>query len=132
MDGCIERLCDPRDNRWSIIILRDVGPKLSRGALILFNNVVHRRPCFAPVNSLSLHLVKMRSRQMPFGPSVYSPLPFHIIRTIFFFSSAVVGAILSVFIYHLHKDGYKLPFTFLVVSNHELADSRHPSKQPFH
>ncbi|KAJ5825625.1 hypothetical protein N7474_002763 [Penicillium riverlandense] len=57
----------------------------------------------------------MRSKQMPFGPSIYSPLPFHLIHTIFFFSSAVVGAILSVFIYHLHKDGYKLPFTFLVL-----------------
>ncbi|KAJ5612499.1 hypothetical protein N7510_005693 [Penicillium lagena] len=57
----------------------------------------------------------MRSKQMPFGPSIYSPLSFHIIRTIAFVSSAVAGTILSVFIYHLHKDGYMLPYTFLVL-----------------
>jgi hypothetical protein len=30
-------------------------------------------------------------------------------------SSLVVGVILAVFTYHLHADGYKLPYSFLVV-----------------
>jgi hypothetical protein len=49
-------------------------------------------------------------------PSAYPPLPFHLIRFFIFLSSIVVGVILAVFIYHLHADGYKLPYSFLVVS----------------
>ncbi|KAJ6012536.1 hypothetical protein N7499_011794 [Penicillium canescens] len=48
-------------------------------------------------------------------PSAYPPLPFHAIRFFGFLSSIVVGAILAVFIYHLHADGYKLPYSFLVL-----------------
>ncbi|KAJ5773175.1 hypothetical protein N7457_008071 [Penicillium paradoxum] len=48
-------------------------------------------------------------------PSAYPPLPFHIIRFLIFLSSVVVGAILAVFTYHLHADGYKLPYSFLVL-----------------
>ncbi|KAJ5090006.1 hypothetical protein N7532_008690 [Penicillium argentinense] len=47
-------------------------------------------------------------------PSAYPALPFHIIRAVGFLSSVVVGIILAVFIYHLHADGYKLPFAFLI------------------
>lgn len=56
----------------------------------------------------------MRSRASV-KPSDYPPLPFHTIRFITFLSSLVVAIILAVFIYHLHADGYKLPFAFLVV-----------------
>lgn len=53
-------------------------------------------------------------------PSVYPPVPFHSIRILAFLSSVVVGIILAVFIYHLHADGYKLPFAFLLVSHPAL------------
>ncbi|KAJ5776349.1 uncharacterized protein N7511_001360 [Penicillium nucicola] len=48
-------------------------------------------------------------------PSAYPPFPFHTIRFLSFLSAVVVGAILAVFIYHLHADGYKLPYSFLVL-----------------
>jgi hypothetical protein len=51
-------------------------------------------------------------------PSAYPALPFHAIRFFSFLSSIVVGAILALFIYHLHADGFKLPYSFLVVSTH--------------
>lgn len=51
-------------------------------------------------------------------PSAYPAIPFHGIRFIAFLSSIVVGIILAVFIYHLHADGYKLPFAFLIVGTH--------------
>ena len=50
-------------------------------------------------------------------PSAYPPVPFHLIRFLISLSSLVVGVILAVFTYHLHADGYKLPYSFLVVSN---------------
>lgn len=55
----------------------------------------------------------MRSKSVK--PSAYPAIPFHGIRFIAFLSSVVVGIILAVFIYHLHADGYKLPFAFLIV-----------------
>ncbi|KAJ5595101.1 uncharacterized protein N7459_001309 [Penicillium hispanicum] len=48
-------------------------------------------------------------------PSAYPPLPFHTIRALGFLSSVVIAIILAVFIYHLHADGYKLPFAFLIL-----------------
>ncbi|CAG7941525.1 unnamed protein product [Penicillium salamii] len=48
-------------------------------------------------------------------PSAYPPLPFHLIRFFIFLSSLVVGVILAVFIYHLHADGFKLPYSFIVL-----------------
>ncbi|KAJ5105652.1 hypothetical protein NUU61_002999 [Penicillium alfredii] len=48
-------------------------------------------------------------------PSAYPTTPFHIIRTVALLSSVVVGIILAVFIYHLRKDGYKFPYSFLVL-----------------
>ncbi|KAJ5959492.1 uncharacterized protein N7479_006642 [Penicillium vulpinum] len=48
-------------------------------------------------------------------PSVYPPLPFHLIRFLIFLSSTVVGVILAVFTYHLHADGFKLPYAFIVL-----------------
>ena len=48
-------------------------------------------------------------------PSVYPPVPFHVIRAFTLFSCIIVGVILAVFIYHLHQEGYKLPWVFLVV-----------------
>ncbi|KAJ6160217.1 hypothetical protein N7497_004754 [Penicillium chrysogenum] len=48
-------------------------------------------------------------------PSAYPPLPFHLIRFLIALSSLVVGVILAVFTYHLHADGYKLPYSFLVL-----------------
>ncbi|CDM35199.1 hypothetical protein DTO013E5_6644 [Penicillium roqueforti] len=48
-------------------------------------------------------------------PSAYPPLPFHLIRFLISLSSIVTGVILAVFTYHLHADGYKLPYSFLVL-----------------
>ncbi|KAJ5671810.1 hypothetical protein N7507_000937 [Penicillium longicatenatum] len=48
-------------------------------------------------------------------PSDYPALPFHGIRILSFLSSLIVAIILAVFIYHLHSDGYKLPFAFLIL-----------------
>lgn len=56
----------------------------------------------------------MRSRASV-KPSDYPALPFHGIRFVAVLSSIVVAIILAVFIYHLHADGYKLPFAFLLV-----------------
>ncbi|KAJ5216075.1 uncharacterized protein N7498_002482 [Penicillium cinerascens] len=55
----------------------------------------------------------MRSKSVK--PSAYPKLPFHGIRFLIFLSAAVVAIILAVFIYHLHADGYKLPFAFLIL-----------------
>ncbi|KAJ5093906.1 hypothetical protein N7456_009767 [Penicillium angulare] len=48
-------------------------------------------------------------------PSDYPALPFHLIRILAFLSSLIVAIVLAVFIYHLHADGYKLPFAFLIL-----------------
>ncbi|KAJ5550082.1 hypothetical protein N7461_004780 [Penicillium sp. DV-2018c] len=48
-------------------------------------------------------------------PSAYPPIPFTTIRFLIFLSSIVTGVILAVFTYHLHADGYKLPYSFLVL-----------------
>ncbi|KAJ5899515.1 hypothetical protein N7495_004259 [Penicillium taxi] len=48
-------------------------------------------------------------------PSAYPFLPLQIIRFLSLLSAVVVGIILAVFISHLHTDGYKLPFAFLIV-----------------
>ncbi|KAJ5287448.1 hypothetical protein N7478_003134 [Penicillium angulare] len=48
-------------------------------------------------------------------PSDYPGLPFHLIRILAFLSSLIVAIVLAVFIYHLHADGYKLPFAFLIL-----------------
>ncbi|KAJ5168680.1 uncharacterized protein N7482_004274 [Penicillium canariense] len=56
----------------------------------------------------------MRSRASV-KPSDYPALPFHSIRFVTFLSSLVVAIILAVFTYHLHADGYKLPFAFLIL-----------------
>lgn len=48
-------------------------------------------------------------------PSLYPPIPFHVIRTIALLSTLIVGIILAVFIYHLHQSNHKLPWVFLVV-----------------
>jgi hypothetical protein len=55
----------------------------------------------------------MRSKSVK--PSLYPPVPFHTIRTIAFLCAIVVAIILAVFIYNLHKEGYKLPWAFLIV-----------------
>ncbi|KAJ5125825.1 hypothetical protein N7448_005140 [Penicillium atrosanguineum] len=55
----------------------------------------------------------MRSKSVK--PSAYPALPFHGIRFLIFLSSIVTAIILAVFIYHLHADGYKLPFAFLIL-----------------
>lgn len=61
----------------------------------------------------SLDSVNMPSRSVK--PSLYPPIPFHSIRSISLLSSVIVAIILAVFIYNLHKDGYKLPWAFLIV-----------------
>lgn len=57
----------------------------------------------------------MRSKSASVKPSAYPALPYNIIRAIALLASIVVAIILAVFIYHLHADGYKLPFAFLIV-----------------
>jgi hypothetical protein len=53
---------------------------------------------------------KMRSR-----PQVYPRLAFHIVRTIAFISASVVSGILIYFCIQLRHDGFKLPWTFIIV-----------------
>ncbi|OQV00556.1 hypothetical protein CLAIMM_06036 [Cladophialophora immunda] len=53
---------------------------------------------------------KMKSR-----PQVYPPLAFHIIRTIAFISASIVSGILIYFCMQLRHDGFKLPWTFIIV-----------------
>ncbi|RMJ23734.1 hypothetical protein PHISP_05386 [Aspergillus sp. HF37] len=55
----------------------------------------------------------MRSKSVK--PSLYPPVPFHTIRTLAFLCAIVVAIILAVFIYNLHKEGYKLPWAFLIL-----------------
>lgn len=50
-------------------------------------------------------------------PSAYPPVPFHSIRAFSLISSLIVAAIMFFFMYHLRNDGFKLPWTFLVVSS---------------
>lgn len=49
-------------------------------------------------------------------PSYYSTFPFHAIRTISALSSVVVAGILIFFCIELKNEGYKIPWTFLIVS----------------
>ncbi|KIX03788.1 uncharacterized protein Z518_07341 [Rhinocladiella mackenziei CBS 650.93] len=53
---------------------------------------------------------KMKSR-----PQVYPRLPFHIIRAIAFISGSIVSGILIFFCVQLRHDGFKLPWTFIIV-----------------
>jgi len=48
-------------------------------------------------------------------PSPYSPIAFHGVRAMLFISAAIVSGILSWFFYQLKHDGFKLPWTFLVM-----------------
>jgi len=48
-------------------------------------------------------------------PSHYPLLPFHLIRIASLLSSLVVSAIMIYFCYHLKHDGFKIPWTFLVL-----------------
>ncbi|KAI9858679.1 MAG: hypothetical protein M1813_007311 [Trichoglossum hirsutum] len=48
-------------------------------------------------------------------PSAYSALPFHLLRFTQLVSSLIVSAIMFYFIYHLRRDHFKVPWTFLVL-----------------
>ena len=48
---------------------------------------------------------------------MYPTLPFHAIRTLSLISALIVSGILIFFCYQLKVDGYKLPWTFLIVSS---------------
>lgn len=52
----------------------------------------------------------MRSR-----PQIYPRLSFHIVRTIAFISASIVTGILVFFCIQLKNDGFKLPWTFIIV-----------------
>lgn len=47
--------------------------------------------------------------------STYAPLPFHTIRALALTSTIIVSAILGYFCFQLKNDGFKLPWTLLVV-----------------
>lgn len=49
------------------------------------------------------------------APSQYPRIPFHGLRAVQFVSSAVVGSVVTFFTWHLHHDGYSMPWTFLWV-----------------
>ncbi|KAL1976184.1 hypothetical protein VTN31DRAFT_2466 [Thermomyces dupontii] len=55
----------------------------------------------------------MRSRN-PL-PSPFSPKIFHLVRTINFISTLIVSVIMIYFTIHLHRDGFRLPWAFLVL-----------------
>ncbi|WPG98393.1 Hypothetical protein R9X50_00118300 [Acrodontium crateriforme] len=47
------------------------------------------------------------------APSQYPRIPFHGLRTVQFISSAVVGSVVTFFTWHLHHDGYSMPWVFI-------------------
>ncbi|KAL2217536.1 hypothetical protein M432DRAFT_443595 [Thermoascus aurantiacus ATCC 26904] len=49
-------------------------------------------------------------------PSAYPPGAFHAIRASALISSVIVASIMLYFMYHLRHDGFKLPWTFLVLT----------------
>ncbi len=48
-------------------------------------------------------------------PSHYPPLPFHLLRLGQLLSSLIAASVLSFFVHHLEKEGYYIPWTFLLV-----------------
>jgi hypothetical protein len=61
-------------------------------------------------------------------PSPYSPLAFHTVKALSLISVAIVSGIIIYFTIHLHQDGFKLPWTFIVVGDHiRYQPSRLPS-----
>ncbi|KAJ9407596.1 hypothetical protein DTO045G8_4608 [Paecilomyces variotii] len=46
----------------------------------------------------------------------YPKAPFHVIRFCSVVSTLIVGGIMGFFIYHLHQDGFRLPWAFLVIT----------------
>lgn len=48
-------------------------------------------------------------------PQVYPRLSFHLVRAIALISTAVVGGILAYFCVQLRHDGFKIPWTFIIV-----------------
>jgi hypothetical protein len=68
---------------------------------------------------------KMRSR-----PQVYPRLAFHIIRAIAFISAAIVAGILTYFCIQLNHDGFKLPWTFVLVRNDHQPPTHFPFPRP--
>ncbi|KAF1993428.1 hypothetical protein P154DRAFT_549564 [Amniculicola lignicola CBS 123094] len=57
----------------------------------------------------------MAPRKDRVKPSQYPALPFHILRTAQVVSSIIVGSIMSYFLYQLRQDGYRLPWTFILL-----------------
>ncbi|KEF52510.1 uncharacterized protein A1O9_11352 [Exophiala aquamarina CBS 119918] len=55
-------------------------------------------------------MAKVKSR-----PQAYSAMSFHLVRAIAFISQAIVSGILIFFCIQLRKDGFKLPWTFIIV-----------------
>jgi hypothetical protein len=49
-------------------------------------------------------------------PTEYPRILFHGIRSMQLVSSIIVMSIISYFLWHLHHDGYRSPWTFIVVS----------------
>lgn len=56
-----------------------------------------------------------KGRAISKKPSQYPPLAFHLIRLGQWLSSLIVALVLIFFVYHLHKEGYGTPWTFLLV-----------------
>lgn len=48
-------------------------------------------------------------------PSVYPPLPFHVVRSAQLISSLIVGGIMAYFLKELQHDHYRLPWTFVLL-----------------
>ncbi|KAF2452904.1 hypothetical protein BDY21DRAFT_328532 [Lineolata rhizophorae] len=49
------------------------------------------------------------------APSSYPRIPFHGLRVAQFLASAVVGAVMCYFIWHLKHEGWSVPWTFIIV-----------------
>jgi hypothetical protein len=55
----------------------------------------------------------MRNRNLP---SPYRRGSFHFTRAFIWLSTLIVTGIMIYFIVHLHSDGFKVPYAFLIVS----------------
>jgi hypothetical protein len=90
-----------------ILTSHSANPYLSHATRYSAAQLIHR-PSLSPAK---MGRPGLRSR-----PSHYPALPFHVIRVCYLISTLVVAIILSYFVYHLKRDNFKIPWTFLVVS----------------
>jgi hypothetical protein len=54
--------------------------------------------------------------------SLHIPVMSYVVKVLNLISSVVVAAIMAFFTYHLQREGFRLPWTFIVVSGYMRSD----------